>query len=35
MILSGEQRAYVAIKHEVGLHGPLDCLGDIRVGGMN
>ena len=35
VVLGGEKRVYVAIKHEVGLDGSLDGLGDLEVGGVN
>ena len=31
MVLRGQQRADVALEHEVGLHGPLDRLADLRI----
>jgi hypothetical protein len=35
VVLGGERRAYVVIKHKVGLHAPLDGLDHPRVGGVN
>jgi hypothetical protein len=35
VILGGKKRTDPAVKHEVGLHGPLDGLGDLRAGGLN
>ena len=32
MVLGGEQRADVAVQHEVGLDGPLDRLLDLGIG---
>ena len=35
MVFGGQQRADVALQHEVGLPGPLDGLLDAGVGGMH
>src|SRR5260370_34803291 len=35
MILSSEQRAYIAIQRKIGSLGALDGLGNVRVGGVH
>jgi hypothetical protein len=35
VVLSRQKRACGAIEHEVGLHGPLDSLGHLGIGGVN
>ena len=35
VILGGQQRADVALQHEVGLHLPFDRLLELRVGGVD